>query len=181
MTRFRTGNGAAWLDLLATLGGRYRDRQLDSLEGPAQLREWLREHALEPAGAVTEDDLDRVRAVREALHRIAAAALEDERPNATDIRLISDTLQADRPVRLRQAASGFRLARPATVAEALARLTRDAAQDLTGPRRAQLHPCGDHTCSGIFIDTTGRRRWCSDQTCGNRVRVRAYRARTGHP
>jgi predicted RNA-binding Zn ribbon-like protein len=177
VTQFRTGNGAAWLDLLATLAGRYRDRQVEALDSSARLRAWLREHGLEPTGAVTDADLVQIRTVREALHRAACAALRDEAPDAADVREISRALRADRPVQLRQGRAGLRMSRPATAAEALARLTRDAVQDLAGPRRAQLHACGDQTCSGIFIDTTGRRRWCSDQTCGNRIRVRAYRSR----
>jgi predicted RNA-binding Zn ribbon-like protein len=111
------------------------------------------------------------------LHRSAAAALRDDPPNSGDLRLISAALRADRPIQLSRDRTRLAVSRPATPAEALARLTRDAVQDLTGPRRQLLHACGDDTCSGIFIDTTGRRRWCSDQTCGNRVRVRAYRSR----
>ena len=175
MTKFRTGNGAAWLDLLATLEGRYRARQVDALDGPAALRAWLREKALEPAAAVTVADVEHARTLREALHRTATATLRGARPGSGDVRAIGRALEADRPIRLHRAA--LRIARPATAAEALARLARDAVQDLTGPQRAHLHACGDDTCSGIFLDTTGRRRWCSDQRCGNRARVRAYRAR----
>ena len=32
--------------------------------------------------------------------------------------------------------------------------------------------CDDETCAGIFIDHSGRRRWCSDERCGVRARVR---------
>jgi predicted RNA-binding Zn ribbon-like protein len=177
VTNFRTGNGAPWLDLLATLGGRYRARQVDALATPAQLRTWLQENGMEPTGAVTEADLAQVREVREALHRLAVAAINDQPPGSTDVRLIDAALRADTPLQLRRAGTRLTTARPATVPEALARLTRDAVQDLTGPQRAHLHSCGDHTCSGIFRDSTGRRRWCSDQTCGNRIRVRAHRAR----
>jgi predicted RNA-binding Zn ribbon-like protein len=174
---FRTGNGAAWLDLLATLKNRYRASPIDALESPTRLRAWLRQNALEPAGPVTEGDLTQVREVREALHRAAAAAVRNEPPKPGDIRLLGTALRADRPVRVRSQQSRLVLARPATTAEALARLTRDAVADLSGPRREQLRACGDDTCSGIFLDPTGRRRWCSDQTCGNRLRVRAHRSR----
>ncbi|MFI5897355.1 CGNR zinc finger domain-containing protein [Actinoplanes sp. NPDC051513] len=71
----------------------------------------------------------------------------------------------------------LRLAPPAEVSVALAWLARQAAADLTGPTRQRLHACGDDACSGIFIDHTGRRRWCSDERCGVRARVRAQRAR----
>lgn len=177
MTKFRSGNGAAWLDLLATLGGRYRERPVDALASPARLREWLRQHAMEPTGPVTAADLEQARDVREALHRAAAAAVRGRPPEGADLRVVEGALAADRPVRVRREGTGLAITRPATVAEALARLVRDAAQDLAGPNRARLQTCGDDTCSGIFLDVTGRRRWCSDQTCGNRMRVRAHRAR----
>jgi len=174
---FRSGNGAPWLDLLATLRGRYRERQVDALSTPARLREWLRAQGLEPTGAVTEDDLERARAVREALHRATVAALSDRPISSADLRLVDAVLEEDQPLRLRRGGAGLGIARPRTAGEALARVVRDAVQDLAGPVREQLHACGDDTCSGIFVDATGRRRWCSDQTCGNRVRVRAHRAR----
>ena len=53
MGRFRRGNGAAWLDLLSTLAGRYREEQVDAIDTTESLRAWLREFDLEPAGAVT--------------------------------------------------------------------------------------------------------------------------------
>jgi predicted RNA-binding Zn ribbon-like protein len=184
VTKFRSGNGAAWLDLLATLNGRYRERQVDALDSPGRLREWLREYGNEPTAAVTEADLHNARTVREALHRTAVAALENRPPSAADLRLLDEVLAGDKPLRLRRGGAQLGVTRPATAAEALARLTRDAVQDLADPERAELHACGDDTCSGIFLDGTGRRRWCSDQTCGNRMRVRAHRARvssTGSP
>ena len=67
--------------------------------------------------------------------------------------------------------------RPETAEEALGRLARNAVHDLSDPYSPQLRACGDDTCSGIFLDPTGRRRWCSDERCGNRLRVRAHRAR----
>jgi predicted RNA-binding Zn ribbon-like protein len=63
------------------------------------------------------------------------------------------------------------------VSEALARLARQSIDDLTGPTRGRLRACGDDTCAGIFLDDTGRRRWCADERCGVRARVRAHRAR----
>jgi predicted RNA-binding Zn ribbon-like protein len=99
-------------------------------------------------------------------------------PAPADLRRVDRALAADRGVRLRRGAGGLGLRRPDTAAEALAWLTRAAVQDLTGPAHAHLHPCGDETCSSFFLDPTGRRRWCTDQSCGNRLRVRAHRARS---
>lgn len=177
VTEFRAGNGTAWLDLLAQLAGRYRERQVDSIDDPAALRAWLRRYGLEPAGTVDAADVRRFQVTREALHRTTVAVLRGDRPDAADLRVLTHALEADRPVTVQATDDGLAVARPDTAAEALARLTRDAVHDLSGPQRAHLHPCGDDTCSGVFLDYTGRRRWCSDERCGNRLRVRAHRAR----
>ncbi len=170
VTQFATGNGAAWLDLLATLRGRYRDVQIDQVATPAALRAWLLANGLEPTGAVAADDVERTQSVREALHRTTVATVTGRKPARGDVRLLDDILAADRPLSLRTDTGALRLRRPVNAAEALARLTRDAVQLLAGPQRENLHACGDDTCSSVFLDQTGRRRWCSDERCGNRMR-----------
>lgn len=179
MSEFRSGNGAAWLDLLTTLAGRYRAVQTDDLADPARLRAWLHANGLEPTGAVTDDDLDLVRTTREALHRTTLAALDGRRPAAGDVRTLQAVLDHDAPLQARSTATGLAVSPPRTAREALARLVRDAVSTLAGDDLAHLHRCGDETCSSIYLDRTGRRRWCSDLSCGNRARVRAHRARTG--
>jgi predicted RNA-binding Zn ribbon-like protein len=177
MTEFRTGNGADWLDLLATQVGRYRRRQVELLPDAATLKVWLAEHGLEPVAAVRVADLESTRALRESLHRAAVATLSGRPPASADVKLLRTALGADQPLRVRRTAHGLEVGRPADVAEALARLARQAAADLTGPNRHRLHACDDDTCAGIFLDHSGRRRWCSDERCGVRARVRAHRAR----
>ena len=178
MSEFRTGNGADWLDFLATLLGRYRPKQVEMLTDPAALRAWLREHGMEPVAAATTADLDAARSLREAMHRAATATVNGQPPAAQDVQVLQDAVASDQPFGIRRAGTALRLTRPADVSVALAWLARQAAVDLTGPTRQRLHACGDDTCSGIFVDHTGRRRWCSDERCGVRARVRAHRART---
>lgn len=177
MTTFRTGNGAAWLDLLASLRGRYRAAQNDTIDSPDELRRWFRQFDLEPSEPITDGDVTLVVTTREALHRATVAMIQHELPTRADQRTLNRALQSDQPVELRLRKGELELRAPVTAAQALARLVRDGVQLLAGPDRAQLHFCGDDTCSGIFLDQTGRRRWCSDQQCGNRLRVAAHRAR----
>ncbi|MGI8879211.1 MAG: CGNR zinc finger domain-containing protein [Jatrophihabitans sp.] len=178
MTNFRSGYGATWLDLLATVRNRYKPQSMtDYLADPAALRAWLTEHDLQPTGAVTDSDLSRTRELREALHRTVLAVLASTGPAASDLRLMDAALAADRPLRVRRTADTLRVARPVSVDEALARLTRQAVTDLADPQRTSLRSCGDDVCSGVFLDPTGRRRWCSDELCGVRHRVREHRAR----
>ncbi|MGW6740724.1 CGNR zinc finger domain-containing protein [Streptomyces sp. NPDC055025] len=61
----------------------------------------------------------------------------------------------------------------APVAAAAASLLLEGDSDL-------VHQCAGETCDLWFYDRTKshRRRWCSMNTCGNRTKVRAHRART---
>jgi predicted RNA-binding Zn ribbon-like protein len=175
---FRTGYGAAWLDLLATRLGRYqRAEPTELLAEPAALRRWLGDHDLIPVGHIGADDLVNAQALRESLHGLAAAAVAGRRPLPADVRLVTAALVADRPPQLRSTPDGLRAQRPADIGQALGRLARQAVDQLVGPERARLRACGDDTCAGIFLDDTGRRRWCADERCGVKARVRAHRAR----
>jgi predicted RNA-binding Zn ribbon-like protein len=189
MTEFRTGYGAAWLDLLASLTGRYLETTRELLPDPEAARRWLAEHDLEPVAPVTEADLQALRALREAVHRTAAATVRGDRPTDSDLETIDRALADDRPGRLEPGALDLGaadtgrlvLSRPRTPAEAAGRLARHAVDDLSGPHRELLRFCGDSDCAGIFLDHTGRRRWCADERCGVRARVRAHRARARGP
>jgi predicted RNA-binding Zn ribbon-like protein len=179
MTEFRSGNGAAWLDLLSTLNGRYRDRQVDAVGTPQQLRAWLAGNGLAPVEAVTDEDVAATGRVREALHRTTLAAIDRRRPATDDAAVLEEALSYDAPLRVQPASDGLRVDRPRTAREGLARLVRDAVTLLAGDEIVYLHRCGDEACSSIYLDRTGRRRWCTDLSCGNRARVRAHRARSG--
>ena len=180
MARFRKGNGATWLDLLSSLSGRYDGEQVDALDTAESLRDWLREFDLEPVGDVTSEDVPHAAEAREALHRLAVAAVRDVRPAAADVRRLNAALERDEGLQVAAGKAGLQPLPPASVDDALARLARQAVVDLSGKGAGTLRACGDDTCSSIFLDHTGRRRWCTDLRCGNRNRVRAHRERAGH-
>ena len=48
-----------------------------------------------------------------------------------------------------------------------------------GTDRPRLRACGNRRCGWLFVDRSanGRRRWCDPKACGNRMKVRRYRAR----
>ena len=48
-----------------------------------------------------------------------------------------------------------------------------------GTERPRLRACGNRRCGWLFVDRSanGRRRWCDPKACGNRMKVRRYRAR----
>jgi predicted RNA-binding Zn ribbon-like protein len=41
------------------------------------------------------------------------------------------------------------------------------------PRRA-IRTCADERCGWLFLDPSGRRRWCEMAVCGNRAKARRY-------
>ena len=57
------------------------------------------------------------------------------------------------------------------------RIACAAADLLTSPARGRVHVCPGENCAWLFLDTSrsGRRLWCSEETCGTRNRVRRWR------
>lgn len=52
-----------------------------------------------------------------------------------------------------------------------------AAELLTSSDAALVRACPGHACGWLFLDRTGRRRWCTMATCGNRAKVKRFAAR----
>jgi predicted RNA-binding Zn ribbon-like protein len=57
-------------------------------------------------------------------------------------------------------------------------VTADAIALLADRNRLErIHVCPGRNCGWLFLDTSGRRRWCSMATCGSRAKMRAMYAR----
>ncbi len=138
-----------------------------------------------PVVEVHRGDLGRARALREAI-----------RLSALDI-IGGDAVRGQQVAVVNAAALAFPLAPSITLdgrihvgsgtaTQALSTIARDAidlfAAELVAPMRPRrLRECGADDC-GLFILDTSRpnnRRWCSMELCGNRSKIRAYRARSG--
>jgi predicted RNA-binding Zn ribbon-like protein len=174
---FRLHYGAAWLDLLATLNGRLAPPATELLDSPRRLGAWFAAAGYPPNRAPNDDDLRAARALRDALYTLAQGFLDDRAPDPAAVRTVNAAAAAESGYALRAQAGELAATRPADSTAALARIARQAIDTLTGPARARLRTCDDATCAGIYLDDTGRRRWCSDRRCGSRARVRAHRAR----
>lgn len=59
------------------------------------------------------------------------------------------------------------------------RVARLVARALTSPLIARIRACAADDCGWWFVDDTKNhsRRWCDMRSCGNRAKVRAFRAR----
>ena len=63
--------------------------------------------------------------------------------------------------------------------EALSTVARLAVELLSGPDVPLLKECGNPECTRIYIDRSRgmRRQWCGMESCGNKIKAAAYRAR----
>jgi len=170
-TEHRYVAGTAWLNLLATLGHAYGTVTIERLGDLAALRAWLDHERLTPAAPLTDADVAQVKAFRETLRPVVLAVLDERSP---DVAPLQPWLDVDEPLRAVVRDGRPAAAPPSTIAAALARLARQAVEQLP---EAALGACADDECRMAFLDPGGRRRWCAPETCGVKARVRAHRAR----
>jgi predicted RNA-binding Zn ribbon-like protein len=173
----RYDSGAGWLDLLATVGGRFGSAPIEHLDGPERLAEWLAHQGLAPAVPPTEADLAAARELRAALAHVVFALLDGVSVPSAALDLVQDYAARDRPPRLRAVRRELRVLPPDDGTAALARVARQAVDQLAGPVRDQLGACADEECRMVYLDPGGRRRWCAANRCGVKARVRAHRQR----
>jgi len=192
--------GRPALDLVNTLRERWW-RRVETLVTPADLASWLVSarvaDAPPPAGP---GDLERARALREAIDDAVVAAVAGRPGEAIDDAVVAAV--AGRPVpdasvaaldaALRRAPLRERVALDpagaialdagrdgAPVDRALAAVARDAVAMLGAAERDRVRICASDTCSARFFDRSpaGGRRWCSMRLCGNVAKARRHRHR----
>ena len=71
----------------------------------------------------------------------------------------------------------WQLPGPAKLSTPLLAVSWAAGDLLTTQPLDRVRECPGHVCGWLFLDRTGRRRWCSMSTCGNRAKVRAHATR----
>lgn len=183
MTAFRF-LGRLSLDLAVT-GGEGPYARFETLQGPRDLARWLAECRLAAPGvSASAADLAAAKQLRRAIWNGASAVVDGGLPPAGDLAVINAA--AARPplvpsVELPVGPDGpVRVWTAPRAEQALSDIARDAIALLCNPElRARLRRCASPDCSLIFYDSSrpGRRRWCSTDRCGDRMRARAYRAR----
>lgn len=174
------------LDFINTLEhGRVAD--VEGLPTAAAAAEWLTarglahaadaRRALRPAGA-----LDRLRRVRAAMREIAESATDHRPAEPTAVAEINRALRARSILELVPAADGISVGHRHVgdpLDDALATLIEPLAHEIASGRRDRLRVCANDSCRWVFFDEsrTGRRRWCSMSTCGNRAKAARHRER----
>ena len=121
------------------------------------------------------DALDDAVTLRRAVHTVA---LDPASPSG--LRTISEwAREAARHGAVVATDSGprWRLARGAGLGTPGLLLARAAEELLTGPDLRHVKACPGVGCGWLFLDRSGRRRWCSMADCGNRAKVAAHARR----
>lgn len=126
---------------------------------------------------------ERARAFRETLRHMAEGIIKDRGVAAEGPAAINSILaENEGTLRLERQGGGFRTrfaSRPAHPISLLGNVA-EAAADLMSSRDLSLvRRCGNPDCVLFFYDATRnhRRQWCAMRTCGNRMKVRAFRKR----
>jgi predicted RNA-binding Zn ribbon-like protein len=142
--------------------------------------ELLRDDA-EPASAA---ELDRARTLRDAVYRLFCSISRDQKPTRKDLDvLMSNYIEAVKHASLLAGEDSYKLdwrARdPRRIRYAVA---TDAIALLQDPSHLErVSRCPGRDCGWLFLNTSGRRRWCSMSTCGSREKMRRlHQRRTQH-
>jgi predicted RNA-binding Zn ribbon-like protein len=125
--------------------------------------------------------LHRAKRLREALHGVFHPAAHSHNPANGALEIVN--------AEIRNALSHARIASAGrdfawdwtdenTLDFPLWDIARDAGDLLASKRLMRLRECDGDTCGWLFLDLTknGSRRWCDMKGCGNRAKVRRYRA-----
>ncbi|MEU8706585.1 CGNR zinc finger domain-containing protein [Streptomyces sp. NPDC048565] len=171
---FVCGNPA--LDFAATLRAR-RSARFEMFVTPERLGAWYLESGVVDAITPARDsDVRQARAVREAIYELVTARRLGERFDEDALAVVNAA--ARRPCATPQLTRTGRRTE-ATSDEALSTVARLAVELLSGPEVPLMKECGNPECTRVYIDRSHgmRRQWCGMDSCGNKIKAAAYRAR----
>jgi predicted RNA-binding Zn ribbon-like protein len=180
--------GSLCLDFVNSVDYDARDRPLaehEALREPRDLARWARRLGVTPGRrlpAVDDDEFAAALALRTHLRAALAAVARGARPPraALDhvLGVYAEATAAARFTPDDGAGAGAGPAWGLTWPAADARRVRfavaaDAVALLGDPARlGRLRRCPGRDCGWLFLDTSGRRRWCSMGACGSREKMR---------
>ncbi len=135
-----------------------------------------------PASAA---ELRRARALRDAVHRVFSSISRHQAPASQDLEvLMRDYRDAVEHASLLAGPNRYALDWPARDPSKIRYVVAaDAIALLRDPGRLKrVSCCPGRGCGWLFLNASGRRRWCSMSTCGSREKMRRlYRRRTNPP
>jgi predicted RNA-binding Zn ribbon-like protein len=124
-------------------------------------------------------------ALRESLYRVVGAAAAGRRAPAADLAVLNAHVAAAcEHARLAPRGTALAIIYDSPPSTSLLRpiaspVVRASVDLLTSDAIARVRRCADASCAWLFLDATrsGTRRWCDMKVCGNRSKVRRFRAR----
>jgi predicted RNA-binding Zn ribbon-like protein len=175
--------GALCLDFANTVDwdrdfGSVAPERSDVLVSGPWVARWARRVGIPGRGRISDAEVGRLRALRLAVHRcfsLPSPAPEDLAP------LRDAVAEAMAAATLRTSATGFAIA-PSWSGSDERRVRFAVAWDallLLGDaeRLARVTRCPGRNCGWLFVNSSGRRRWCSMSACGSREKMRRAYAR----
>ena len=160
--------------------------QTDVLRTEQLLDSWGRRIGLlcDDAQPSSTSELRRARALRDAVHRLFSSLSRGERPSVEDLEmLMGNYADAVEHASLLAGEGLYELDWPARDPRRIRyAVATDAIALLQDPSRLKrVSRCPGRGCGWLFLNTSGRRRWCSMSTCGSREKMRRlHQRRTQH-
>ncbi|WP_301169499.1 CGNR zinc finger domain-containing protein [Brevibacillus nitrificans] len=183
-TRFTLG-GAVWINLVNTIN----KRQIDVLDDPERLMAWLMANELlresDQKELENKETLRQITDVLHSLRNISFAILEDFQQaglspsSVQQLRSLTDPLKVK--LTLRTSEGRIELVNEGlhTDDHITYQVLASIVHTLQIVSRDRIRACEHEDCILHFIDTSksGKRRWCSMETCGNRHKAAEFYAR----
>jgi len=160
--------------------------QTDVLQTEDRLGRWGRRLELldDDARPASAAELGRARALRDAVYRLFSSISQEQKPTRKDLDvLMSNYLEAVKHASLRTGGDRYELDWPARDPRRIRyAVATDAIALLRDPSRLKrVSRCPGRSCGWLFLNTSGRRLWCSMSTCGSRAKMRRlHQRRTQH-
>jgi len=172
--------GALCLDFANSVDWTEADEPLDTasdaLTDPAELARWGRRLlGSRSLPAVDDAELAAARGLRHALYRCFAALARGRRPLPADLALVARShAEGAAAARLAPEGGAWRMTWPAADPRRVRfAVAADAMQLLADPERlGRVRRCPGRRCGWLFLDRSGRRKWCSMAGCGSREKMR---------
>jgi predicted RNA-binding Zn ribbon-like protein len=192
---FELFGGHPALDFVNTLDNRFGDQGPDELlPSYGELLRFLEQSKMLSAGQTRQlaraaadgggmRAIEAARELREGLAEVLYGGIDARSTPARTVRLLEKRFHeasAHRTLTRDEAGFdwGWNLARKQT--DFPVWLLAQAACDLlVSDALARVRSCGSPTCRWLFLDTSknGKRRWCSMELCGNRMKAKRFHAR----
>ena len=157
------------------------DKRIELLHDKQAVLDWL--EALEKEGYIhkkqfetnwkgfTEADLSKLKSFRQFLRNTFEAFAAQQVPNNSWIQQLEKQIEMSPFTFKIKDNQLWRMSQGEIVEALMAHISFDALQLYTNGQLSHLHYCANPKCILLFLDTSGRRKWCSMKICGNRMKV----------